>query len=336
MRWTGGAGAEVHGGDDRRSLRATQTVPEGDHHDLVLELSSTALDAQPPDAGQLWDATTTAWREVMPKLGDSIAPRDARHSYAVLRGLTSSGGGMVAAATMSLPERAEKGRNYDYRYVWIRDQCYAAHAVAADGPHPLLDDAVRFVAERLIEDGPNLKPAYTVTGGQVPDQRSLDLPGYPGGYDIVGNHVNAQFQLDALGEALLLFAAAAHHDHLGTDHYQAVTAAVAAIQRRWQEADAGVWELEDRRWAHSRLICAAGLRAIAARGASGADAAEWSGLADAIVADVGADCRHPSGRWQRAPDDTASMRPCCCRRSVVRCPPPTRAASPLSRRCARS
>ena len=304
MRWTGGAGAEVHGGDDRRSLRATQTVPEGDHHDLVLELSSTALDAQPPDAGQLWDATTTAWREVMPKLGDSIAPRDARHSYAVLRGLTSSGGGMVAAATMSLPERAEKGRNYDYRYVWIRDQCYAAHAVAADGPHPLLDDAVRFVAERLIEDGPNLKPAYTVTGGPVPDQRSLDLPGYPGGYDIVGNHVNAQFQLDALGEALLLFAAAARHDHLGTDHYQAVTAAVAAIQRRWQEADAGVWELEDRRWAHSRLICAAGLRAIAARGASGADAAEWSGLADAIVADVGADCRHPSGRWQRAPDDT--------------------------------
>ena len=32
---------------------------------------------------------------------------------------------MVAAATTSLPERAEEGRNYDYRYVWIRDQCYA-------------------------------------------------------------------------------------------------------------------------------------------------------------------------------------------------------------------
>ena len=69
------------------------------------------------------------------------AARDTRHAYAVLRGLTSSGGGMVAAATMSLPERAAQGRNYDYRYVWIRDQCYAGQAVAADGPHPLLDDA---------------------------------------------------------------------------------------------------------------------------------------------------------------------------------------------------
>jgi len=58
----------------------------------------------------------------------------------------------------------------------------------------------RSVIVGYIEDGPNLKPAYTVTGGPVPDQRSLDLPGYPGGHDIVGNHVNAQFQLDVLGD----------------------------------------------------------------------------------------------------------------------------------------
>ena len=73
-------------------------------------------------------------------------------------------------------------------------------------------------------------PAYTITGEPVPDQRCLDLPGYPGGTDIVGNHVNAQFQLDAFGEALLLFAAAARHDHLDSEHYPAVTAAVAAIR----------------------------------------------------------------------------------------------------------
>jgi hypothetical protein len=305
MRWTGGGGADVHSEGQRvRWLRATQTLPEGAHHDLILELSDTALDPEPPDAGRLWEGTATAWREVMPNLGASIAPRDARHSYAVLRGLTSSGGGMVASATMSLPERANEGRNYDYRYVWIRDQCYAGQAVAADAAYPLLDDAVRFVSERLLADGPTLKPAYTITGGPVPGQRSLDLPGYPGGNDIVGNHANVQFQLDALGEALLLFAAAARHDHLDADHYKAVTATVAAIEARWREPDAGIWELDNHRWAHSRLICAAGLRAMAAAGAATPDAAVWSGLADTIVADAASDCIHPTGRWQRAPGDS--------------------------------
>ncbi len=303
LRWTGGADAEVHGdGRSGRRLTATLEVPAGAHHDLVLELSDTALDAEPPDPGRVWEGTEAAWREALPGLGESVAPRDTRHAYAVLRGLTSSGGGMVAAATMSLPERAEQGRNYDYRYVWIRDQCYTGQAVAADGAHPLLDDAVRFVAERILDDGPRLKPAYTVTGGPVPDQRSLDLPGYPGGHDILGNHVNAQFQLDGFGEALLLFAAAARHDHLGTDHYRAVTATVAAIETRWQEPDAGLWELDPQRWAHSRLICAAGLRTMAAAGVSTTDGASWNALADAILADA-ADCLHPSGRWQRSPTD---------------------------------
>ncbi|MGH3829655.1 MAG: glycoside hydrolase family 15 protein [Pseudonocardiaceae bacterium] len=300
LRWGGGATAQVHG--DGTRLVTQLTVPEGDHHDLVLELSDQAL-GEPPDPDRSWRGTETAWREAMPNLGASIAPRDARHSYAVLRGLTSSGGGMVAAATMSLPERASEGRNYDYRYVWIRDQCYAGQAVAADAPHPLLDDAVRFVAERLLADGPHLKPAYTITGGPVPDQRSLELPGYPGGHDIVGNHVNAQFQLDALGEALLLFAAAARHDHLDTDHYKAVTTAVAAITQRWREPDAGIWELDNHRWAQSRLICAAGLRAITTAGVSSVDAAAWSALADTILTDADTDCLHPSGRWQRGPED---------------------------------
>jgi hypothetical protein len=48
---------------------------------------------------------------------------------------------MVAAATTSLPERMESIRNYDYRYAWIRDQCYTGLAVAAHGPHPLLEGA---------------------------------------------------------------------------------------------------------------------------------------------------------------------------------------------------
>ena len=121
---------------------------------------------------------------------------------------------MVAACTMSLPERADEGANYDYRYVWIRDQCFAGLAVAADGPHPLLESAADFVSARLLEDGASLMPAYTTAGETVPGERRLDLAGYPGGSDILGNHVRAQFQLDAFGEALLMLAAVDRHGML--------------------------------------------------------------------------------------------------------------------------
>jgi alpha,alpha-trehalase len=300
MRWTGAGDAATR--DGGRILATVLTVPEGGHHDLVLEIGDTLSD-EPADPDRAWQATETAWREAVPELGASIAPRDARHAYAVLRGLTSAGGGMVAAATMGLPERADEGRSYDYRYVWIRDQSFTGQAIAADGPYPLLDDAVTFVSERLLDDGPNLKPAYTITGADVPDERALNLPGYPGGRDIVGNHVNAQFQLDAFGEALLLLAAAARYDRLDSDHYKALLAAVAAIEARWTEPDAGIWELDNQRWAHSRLICVAGLRAVAGAGVQATDAAAWSSLADAILADTDRDCLHPTGRWQRSPTD---------------------------------
>ena len=74
------------------------------------------------------------------------------------------------------------------------------------------------------------------------------------------------------------------------------------IEARWQEPDAGLWELDDEHWAHSRLTCVSGLRAIAAA-APGSVSARWSALADTILADVSSNCLHPDGRWQRSPRD---------------------------------
>ena len=250
-----------------------------------------------------WLATERAWAQAVPAFSGTVADLDAQAAYAVLRGLTSSGGGMVAAATMSLPERAEQGRNYDYRYCWIRDQCYAGQAVAAAGGHPLLDDAIRFISERVLADGPGLKPAYRVTGAAVPPEAALDLPGYPGAEVKTGNWVTDQFQLDAFGEALPLLASAARLDRLDSAQWRAVQALVGAIEDRWREPDAGIWEVDERRWAHSRLICAAGLRRIG-EVAPAQQGAKWQRLADLLVTDTDSDCLHPSGRWQRAPDDS--------------------------------
>lgn len=306
VRWAGGDDARPTGeNDDAQGLRMELTVRAGEFHDFVLELSEEALPEELVVPVVAWQATTDAWQEAVPPLDDTIAPDDARHSYAVLRGLTSSGGGMVAAATMSLPERAKQGRNYDYRYVWIRDQCFTGEAVAATGAHPLMDDAVRFVSERLLSDGPSLKPAYATRGGAVPSQRSLKLAGYPGGSDMVGNHVNEQFQLDALGESLVLFAAAARHDHLDADGWTAAEVAANAIGARWHDVEAGIWELSDKNWTESRLICVAGLRAICGVAPHDRNVGDWLALADAILAETSATSIHSSGRWQRAPDDEA-------------------------------
>ena len=317
FRWSGAGKARHAGG----LLRMTVELAAGEEHALVLEISDREFTDDPPAADRTWAATEAAWAQVTPDCSGLIAVSDARHAYAVLRGLTSAGGGMVAAATTSLPERLEGGRNYDYRYAWIRDQCYAGLAVAAHGPHPLLAGAVRFVTERVLADGPGLMPAYTMAGEPIGAEKSLRLRGFPGASSVpggsggagaparAGNWVRGQFQLDALGEVLSLLAAAAGHDMLAEDDWRAAAVAADAIEKRWQEPDAGIWELDDKRWTHSRLACISGLRAVATAVATGPpgshghrEAARWSSLADTIAASLG-DVVHSSGRWQRAPDD---------------------------------
>jgi hypothetical protein len=293
FRWTGAADARP--GPDGE-LRLELDVAEGDAHDLVLAMGPPG-DVPVVDPDRAWAATAAAWREACPPVDCTIAARDAHHARAVLRGLTSTHGAMVAAATMSLPERAGAGRNYDYRFAWLRDQALTAQAAARAGALDLLDSAVGFLRDRILADGDRTAPAYTVDGGRVPDEVSLGLPGYPGGADVAGNHANDQFQLDLFGEALLVFAAAAQHDRLDADGVRAAQVAAEAISRRAGDQDAGIWELDPAYWTHSRLICAAGLRAAAPlRQATG----DWVALADALVAQAAV---HPSGRWQRAAGD---------------------------------
>ncbi|WP_030862438.1 glycoside hydrolase family 15 protein [Streptomyces sp. NRRL S-37] len=283
-------------------LHARLRLPEGGTHDLVLDLATRPQSA-PLAAPALWNATERWWGRAVPDCSDTAAPRDTRMAYAVLNGLTSTTGGMVAAATTSLPERADTGRDYDYRYAWVRDQCYAGLAVAAHGPHPLLERAVRFVADRLLEDGGDLRPAYTVDGGPLPSERRLPYAGYPGGIDRTGNRAGRQFQLDVFGEALQLFAAAARHGVLDARAAEAAALAAEAVADRWTQPDAGLWELENRWWTHSRLCCVTGLRELSRELRTPASA-DWARLADRILDATRSRCLHPDGHWQRAEDDT--------------------------------
>ena len=301
VRWTGAPRARH---DSTGILRTALRVAAGEHHDLILEISDRPLDEAVPDPDKAWRATRAAWSAGVPDLAGVIGHRDAVHAHTVLRGLTVPGGGMVAAATTSIPERAESGRNYDYRFAWIRDQCYAGEAAAAAGADDLLDASVSFVGAQLREHGAQMAPAYLATSGAaVPDEVAKSfLPGYPGGKVKTGNWVNGQFQLDAFGESLLLLAAAAGRNRLDTDGWKALVTAAGVVEDRWQRPDAGIWELQPAQWTHSMLTCVAGLKAAAGI-APTAQASAWTGLADQILAHTARTAVHPSGRWQRTSDD---------------------------------
>ncbi|WP_416904332.1 glycoside hydrolase family 15 protein [Micromonospora echinospora] len=309
-RWlarTGGLCLRLQGGEglhrDRHGfLTGELTVPAGGWHDLVLELATGPLDQPCESPGELWRTTEHHWASVIPSL-DGPARRDATLAYSVLRGMTRPGGGMVAAATTALPERAMAGRNYDYRYAWIRDQSFAGQAGALVGRYDLLDDAVAFLTERVLADGDRLAPAYTVGGDPVPVEQPLDgLPGYPGAGARTGNWVRGQFQLDTYGEVLMVLATAQRHDRLDSDGHRALRVAADTVERRWSQPDSGIWELPARQWTHSKLTCVAGLRA-AARAAPARPAACWSALADRILADAAANGLAATGHWRRAYDD---------------------------------
>jgi alpha,alpha-trehalase len=303
LRWTGAAGATPRDVDDGVELSLRVQLEAGGRRDFVLEISDGPLPDQLPIPDDLWAQTENAWQRAVPGLEHTLDPWHTRRSHAVLTGLTSSRGGGVAPTTTGLPERAEEGRNYDYRYVWIRDQCYAGVAAAAAGTDEPLDAAVRFVSARLLEHGPRLSPAYTSTGAEIPHPRKVHLPGYPGGSDIIGNRVADQFQLDVFGEALQLFAAAGKLDRLDAERLRAARVAADAIAKRGLEPDAGIWELNERPWTHSRLVAAAGLFALAGVEVDPVRARDQQALGEHLVAHTTARALHPSGHWMRAPED---------------------------------
>jgi hypothetical protein len=110
LGWRGAGRARVVRDGRHHALHLDLALLEGAEHDLVLEISAHEP-GTPPEPEAAWRETEQAWHDRVADFSDTVAPRDAAHAYAVMSGMTSAAGGMVAAATTSLPERAEHGRN---------------------------------------------------------------------------------------------------------------------------------------------------------------------------------------------------------------------------------
>lgn len=244
-------------------------------------------------------AAWRSWEEVHQRYEGPYA-EPVNLSGRVLQGLTyRPTGAMIAAATTSLPEVVGGGRNWDYRYSWIRDASYTLDALwVAACP----DEAADFLdylttAASSFQQCQELQIMFGIRGERNLTEHELSwLEGWRGSRPVrVGNGAWAQRQLDVYGELL----AAVHRlrDQL-PDLDRAERALLAGLAdvaaRAWTEPDHGMWEIrgEARHYLHSKLMCWVALdRAIDLAGWLQADdrVDEWkrarAEIRDAILSD---------------------------------------------------
>ncbi len=325
--------ADGHGGKAldsraRRCRRASTTTSCS---------SFTAADADAEAAGRPSGVARVEaeWRERVRRARPHGRAARRAHAYAVLAGLTSPAAAWSPRRRPRCPSAPRRAATTTTATSGFATSATPARPSPGPARYPLMDDAVRFVTERLLERRPRAEARLHPTGGP----RARPAPARPAGLsraarDIVGNWVNEQFQLDAFGETLLLLAAAAGHDHLDADGWRAAETAVAAIEQRWREGpDAGIWELDPDAWTHSRLICAAGLRAIAdARGPGRAGRRAGSPRRTrSSPTPPRTRCIRPDAGSARPSDPRRRRGAAAARRSAARCLRLTRVRSP---RCA--
>jgi GH15 family glucan-1,4-alpha-glucosidase len=239
-------------------------------HPHLLDAGVDDIDAEHLD--RLLRQTVSWWRRWL--TGTHLparAPRDrdVLTSAMVLKGLSNGEtGAIAAAATTSLPEVEGGSRNWDYRYSWVRDSTLAARALAELGFDDEADDFRRFIQRSSAGHVDELQIAYGVGGDRRLTEYQVDLAGFRGSVPVrVGNNAAVQRQNDILGELALLAWRWHRRGHSPDDDtWRFVCDLADAAAARWDEPDAGIWELRDRpdHFVHSKVMCWAALdRAIA-------------------------------------------------------------------------
>ncbi|MEM1133520.1 MAG: glycoside hydrolase family 15 protein [Pseudomonadota bacterium] len=173
-------------------------------------------------------------------------------------------GAIVAAMTTSIPEHADSGRNWDYRYCWIRDAYYTVEALNRIGALDVLESYLEYLRNIVdnATDG-HIQPLYGVLGHAELDETEAEhLPGYRGmGPVRVGNQAYSQTQHDAYGQ-IVLSSAQAFWDHRllrmsGEEDFEALELVGELAWEVYDKPDAGLWELRTREHVHtySAVMC---------------------------------------------------------------------------------
>ncbi|MEU8816235.1 glycoside hydrolase family 15 protein [Actinoplanes sp. NPDC048796] len=291
-------GVPLHGRD--RGTVGEFTVAAGERVTFVLTHQQSHL-PQPRTAQpeQALSDTRRFWDDWIGRQSYEGPWADAvRRSLILLKALTyAPTGGIVAAATTSLPEQLGGPRNWDYRYCWLRDASFTLQALLGTGYVAEARAWREWLLRAVAGDPADLQIMYGLDGTRRLPESTLDwLPGYQKAGPVrVGNAAANQFQLDVWGEVLdgLHLSRTAGIAPTG-DGWDVQRALLDFLEEHWREPDNGLWEVRGprRHFVHSKVMAWAGFdRAVTAVEKHGLDgpADRWRRTRDAIHADV---CAH--------------------------------------------
>jgi GH15 family glucan-1,4-alpha-glucosidase len=212
-------------------------------------------------------------------------------------------GGIVAAATTSLPEQLGGVRNWDYRYCWLRDATFTLYSLLQAGYQDEAQAWQEWLLRAVAGDPASTQIMYGLAGERrLPEWEVPWLPGYEGSRPVrVGNAAAGQFQLDVFGEVLdAMYLArrsckppppggpAENEEKVRWDLERALVQYVESI---WTQPDEGIWEVRGprRHFTHSKVMAWVAVdRAIKAVDNFGLQGPveRWRQVRDAIHAQV--------------------------------------------------
>jgi GH15 family glucan-1,4-alpha-glucosidase len=253
---------------------------------------------QPDYESEAFKQTVNFWRRWVARCTYRGRWRETVHRSALtLKLLTSRPhGSIVASPTFGLPENIGGGRNWDYRYTWIRDSSFALYGLMRLGYTGEAEAFMRWVMARVDELEPDgsLQIMYGIDGRHaLPEETLPHLEGYMGSRPVrIGNAAYTHLQLDIYGE---LMDAAYLYDKYGSpiphDVWRNIVRLIDWICIHWREQDEGIWEVRGGRqeFLYSRVMCWVAIdRAIrlAAKRSFPAPLARWHDVRDTIYRDV--------------------------------------------------
>jgi GH15 family glucan-1,4-alpha-glucosidase len=261
-------------GPDAVVVRGPRLKPKGESHqgafpmeagdvvDLVLTWYPSYRGVPSPiDVDVAIDTSLDWWRAWTRRIEPDGAYHEAvLRSLIVLRALTHEDtGGIAAAATTSLPEQFGGERNWDYRYVWLRDASLTLSVLLNHGFEEEAEHWRSWLLRAIAGDPADVQIMYGLAGERdLPERTVPSLPGYLGSAPVrIGNGAVEQYQADVIGEVMVALHEAREKGLDEAKHAWPVQRALMSFtEQHWARKDSGIWEMRgpERFFTHSRVM----------------------------------------------------------------------------------